>query len=468
MAKKVIPEKTPIPEQAPELRITNFNEVALGYTDDQAVFEASRCLQCKKPVCIAGCPVGIDIPRFVDMVAHGDFKRAVEIIREKNALPAVCGRVCPQESQCELVCVMGKKYQPLAIGRLERFVADFAREQSNGAPLFIPAKKTGKSVAVVGGGPAGLTVAGELARLGHRVTVFEALHKIGGVLVYGIPEFRLPKAILQAEVDQLAELGVEFRTNYVVGRTEMVDELLGRYNAVFIGTGAGLPYFMNVPGENLNGVYSANEFLTRLNLMRAYLFPQWNTPVKVGKRVAVIGGGNTAMDAVRTAKRMGAEHAYLVYRRSRNELPARLEEAHHAEQEGIEFRFLEAPVAVQGDAKGWVTGLELIKMQLGEPDESGRRRPVPIENSNYVLEVDTVVVAIGQGPNPLIPQTTPGLKIGKHGVIVVDPETGATSKPGVFAGGDVATGGATVILAMGAGKKAAKAIHQYLAGEILL
>jgi glutamate synthase (NADPH/NADH) small chain len=357
---------------------------------------------------------------------------------------------------------MGKKYQPLAIGRLERFVADYTRDQSNGAPIFIPAPETGKSVAVVGGGPAGLTVAGELARLGHRVTVFEALHKIGGVLVYGIPEFRLPKAILQAEVNQLAELGVEFRTNYVVGRTEMVDELLSRYNAVFIGTGAGLPYFMNVPGENLNGVYSANEFLTRLNLMRAYLFPRWDTPVKVGKRVAVIGGGNTAMDAVRTAKRMGAEHAYLVYRRSRNEIPARAEEVHHAEQEGIEFRFLEAPVAVKGDAKGWVSGIEIIKMQLGEPDESGRRRPVPIENSNYTLDIDTVVVAIGQGPNPLIPQTTPGLKIGKHGIIVVDPETGATSKPGVFAGGDVATGGATVILAMGAGKKAAAAIHEYL------
>ncbi|NUM76441.1 FAD-dependent oxidoreductase, partial [candidate division KSB1 bacterium] len=309
---------------------------------------------------------------------------------------------------------------------------------------------------------AGLTVAGELIQLGYRVTVFEALHKLGGVLVYGIPEFRLPKAILQAEVDQLAEMGVEFRTNHVVGRTELVDELLGRYDAVFIGTGAGLPYFMNVPGENLNGVYSANEFLTRLNLMRAYRFPEWDTPIKVGKRVAVIGGGNTAMDAVRTAKRMGAEHAYLVYRRSRTELPARAEEVHHAEEEGIEFRFLEAPLAVTGNGKGWVTHIELIKMQLGEPDESGRRRPVPIENSNYTLEVDTVVVAIGQGPNPLIPRTTPGLKTGKHGIITIDPETGATSKPGVFAGGDVATGGATVILAMGAGKKAAQAIHEFL------
>jgi glutamate synthase (NADPH/NADH) small chain len=462
MAKKVIPEKVPIPEQAPDLRITNFDEVALGYGDDQAVIEASRCLQCKKPTCIAGCPVGIDIPRFVDMLAQGNFERAAEIIREKNALPAVCGRVCPQESQCELACVMGKKYQPIAIGRLERFAADFMREQSNGKPLFVPARSTGKSVAVVGAGPAGLTVAGELARFGHRVTVFEALHKVGGVLVYGIPEFRLPKAILQAEVDKLAELGVEFRTNYVIGRTEMVDELLSRYHAVFIGTGAGLPYFMDVPGENLNGVYSANEFLTRLNLMRAYLFPQWDTPIKVGKRVAVIGGGNTAMDAVRTAKRMGAEHAYLIYRRSRKELPARLEEVHHAEEEGIEFRFLEAPVAIRGDAKGWVTGIELIRMQLGEPDESGRRRPMPIENSNYVLDVDNVVVAIGQGPNPLIPQTTPGLQTGKHGIIAVDPETGATSKPGVFAGGDVATGGATVILAMGAGQKAATAIHEYL------
>ncbi len=465
MAKKIIPEKTPIPEQAPELRITNFNEVALGYDDNQAVLEASRCLQCKKPVCISGCPVGIDIPRFVDMVAQGNFKRAVDIIREKNALPAVCGRVCPQESQCELVCVMGKKYQSVAIGRLERFVADHTRSQSNGSNgklHFTPSRSTGKSVAVVGAGPAGLTVAGELARLGHRVTVFEALHKLGGVLVYGIPEFRLPKAILQTEIDSLQEIGVEFRANYVVGRTELVDELLDRYNAVFIGTGAGLPYFMEVPGENLNGVYSANEFLTRLNLMRAYLFPQWDTPIKVGKRVAVIGGGNTAMDAVRTAKRMGAEHAYLIYRRSRNELPARLEEAHHAEEEGIEFRFLEAPVAVRGDAKGWVTGIELIKMQLGEPDDSGRRRPVPIENSNYSIDVDSVVVAIGQGPNPLIPQTTPGLKTGRHGVIVVDPETGATSKPGVFAGGDVASGGATVILAMGAGQKAAKAIHEYL------
>ncbi|NUO84082.1 FAD-dependent oxidoreductase, partial [candidate division KSB1 bacterium] len=324
------------------------------------------------------------------------------------------------------------------------------------------ANKQSKSVAVVGGGPAGLTVAGELIQLGYRVTVLEALHKLGGVLVYGIPEFRLPKAILQAEVDQLAEMGVEFRTNHVVGRTELVDELLGRYDAVFIGTGAGLPYFMNVPGENLNGVYSANEFLTRLNLMRAYRFPEWDTPIKVGKRVAVIGGGNTAMDAVRTAKRMGAEHAYLIYRRSRTELPARAEEVHHAEEEGIAFRFLEAPVAVQGNRKGWVTHIELIKMQLGEPDESGRRRPVPIANSNYTIEVDTVVVAIGQGPNPLIPRTTPGLKTGKHGIITIDPETGATSKPGVFAGGDVATGGATVILAMGAGKKAAQAIHTYL------
>lgn len=461
MAKKIVPEKYPAAEQAPELRITNFNEVALGYDDDQAVLEANRCLQCKKPVCIAGCPVGIDIPRFVDMVAHGDFKRALAIIREKNALPAVCGRVCPQENQCELVCVMGKKYQPLAIGRLERFVADHA-SQTNGDAHSDRAPSSGKSVAVVGAGPAGLTVAGELIRLGHRVTVFEALHKLGGVLVYGIPEFRLPKAILQTEVDRLAEMGVEFRTNYVVGRTEMVDELLARYHAVFIGTGAGLPYFMNVPGENLNGVYSANEFLTRINLMRAYRFPVWDTPIKVGKRVAVIGGGNTAMDAVRTAKRMGAEHAYLIYRRSRHELPARAEEVHHAEEEGIAFRFLEAPLAVRGNAKGWVTGIELIKMQLGEPDESGRRRPVPIENSNYVLDLDTVVVAIGQGPNPLIPQTTTGLQTSKRGVIVVNPETGATSKLGVFAGGDVATGGATVILAMGAGKKAAQAIHAYL------
>lgn len=462
MAKKVIPEKTPMPEQAPQRRITNFDEVALGYDDDQAVFEASRCLQCKKPVCIAGCPVGIDIPAFVDRVAQGDFIRAAEIIRTKNALPAVCGRVCPQESQCELVCVMGKKYQPIAIGRLERFVADYVREQSNGKSSIKISDKQSKSVAVVGGGPAGLTVAGELIQLGYRVTVFEALHKLGGVLVYGIPEFRLPKAILQTEVDRLAESGVEFRTNYVVGRTEMVDELLDRYHAVFIGTGAGLPYFMNVPGENLNGVYSANEFLTRINLMRAYRFPEWDTPIKVGKRVAVIGGGNTAMDAVRTAKRMGAEHAYLVYRRSRTELPARAEEVHHAEEEGIEFRFLEAPVAVTGNSRGWVTHIELIKMQLGEPDESGRRRPVPIENSNYTLDIDTVVVAIGQGPNPLIPRTTPGLKTGKHGIITIDPETGATSKPGVFAGGDVATGGATVILAMGAGKKAAEAIHEYL------
>ena len=462
MAKKIIPEKYPTAEQAPELRITNFNEVALGYHDDQAVLEASRCLQCKKPVCIAGCPVGIDSPRFVDMVAHGDFKRGLAIIREKNALPAVCGRVCPQENQCELVCVMGKKYQPLAIGRLERFVADYEAQQSNGVAHCERAPASGKSVAVVGAGPAGLTVAGELLRLGHRVTVFEALHKLGGVLVYGIPEFRLPKAILQNEVDRLAEMGVEFRTNYVVGRTEMVEELLSRYNAVFIGTGAGLPYFMNVPGENLNGVYSANEFLTRLNLMRAYRFPEWDTPIKVGKRVAVIGGGNTAMDAVRTAKRMGAEHAYLIYRRSRHELPARAEEVHHAEEEGIEFRFLEAPLAVRGNAQGRVTGIEAIKMQLGEPDESGRRRPVPIENSNYVLNLDTVVVAIGQGPNPLIPQTTSGLQTSKRGVIVVNPETGATSKPGVFAAGDVATGGATVILAMGAGKKAALAIHAYL------
>lgn len=461
MGKKVQPEKIAMPEQPPAERIYNFGEVALGYTDDLAVIEANRCLQCKKPVCIDGCPVGIDIPQFVDMVACGDFVKAAEIIRTKNALPAVCGRVCPQESQCELTCAIGKRYQPIAIGRLERFVADYTRATGT-LPMPSLQRANGKSIAVVGSGPAGLTVAGEMIKLGYRVTVFEALNKIGGVLVYGIPEFRLPKAILQDEVDTLQKMGVEFRTSYVIGRTELLDELRARYHAVFIGTGAGLPHFMNVPGENFNGVYSANEFLTRVNLMRAYRFPEWDTPVKVGRRLAVIGGGNTAMDAVRTAKRLGVEHAYLIYRRSRNELPARAEEVHHAEEEGIEFRLLEAPVAVKGNSQGWVTGLELVKMELGEPDESGRRRPLPIAGSNYILDVDTVVVAVGQGANPLIPRTTKALQISSKGYIVTDAETGATSLPGVYAGGDVATGGATVILAMGAGQRAAAAMHKYL------
>ncbi len=453
-----------MPEQEPRARAKNFDEVPFGYTADLAKLEASRCLQCKKPSCIQGCPVSIDIPAFIKLIFEEDFLGAARKLKEMNSLPAVCGRVCPQEDQCEKLCVVGKKGEPVAIGRLERFAAD--HERGHGEFIMPPmAPPTGKKVAVVGSGPAGLTLAGDLIKKGHGVTIFEALHKTGGVLVYGIPEFRLPKAIVQAEVDYLEKIGVEIRTNMVVGKIYTVDELMANgYDAVFLGTGAGLPTFMNIPGENFNGVYSANEYLTRSNLMKAYLFPQYDTPVVKGRNVAVLGGGNVAMDSARTALRLGAENVYIVYRRSKKELPARIEEVHHAEEEGVQFNFLTLPIEITGNEDGWVCGMKCLRMELGEPDQSGRRRPIPIPGSEFFLEVDTVIVAIGTGANPLIPSTTPDLKINKWGYIIADPETGATSKPGVYAGGDIVTGSATVILAMGAGRKAADAIHKYLTG----
>lgn len=461
-AMKKSKKREPMPEQNPKVRIQNFNEVALGYTKENALREASRCLNCKNMPCVEGCPVNVQIPVFIKKIKEGDFMGAIHTIKETNSLPAVCGRVCPQETQCESRCVLGKKGQPIAIGRLERFAADYELSQGD---VRIPqiAKPTGKKVAVVGAGPSGLTVAGELAKKGHAVTIFEALHKAGGVLVYGIPEFRLPKAIVQREVDYVGKLGVQIKVDTIIGQTTTVDELFEQgFDAIFVGTGAGLPYFMDVPGENLNGVYSANEFLTRANLMKAYLFPEYDTPVRVGSRVAVIGGGNVAMDGARVSKRMGADHVYLIYRRSRAEMPARAEEAHHAEEEGIDFRLLTAPVRVIGDEHGWVKGIECVKMELGEPDASGRRRPVEIKGSNHIIDVDVIIVAIGQGPNPILTSTTEGLKLRKSGNIEADPETGKTSRKGVFAGGDIVTGAATVILAMGAGRKAAAAIDEYL------
>ncbi len=458
---KVIPTKTPMREQPPHERIHNFDEVPFGYSPEEAMAEAQRCLQCKKPGCIRGCPVGIDIRGFIALVAQGDFLGAATLIKKTNALPAVTGRVCPQEVQCEQVCALSKRFESVAIGRLERFVADWEAAHGDGR---LPERQppTGKRVAVVGSGPAGITVAAGLALLGHEVTMFEALHEAGGVLVYGIPEFRLPKAIVAREVDYVCRLGVKLVKNFVVGRIRTLDELLEEFDAVFLGTGAGLPWFMGIPGENLNGVYSANEYLTRVNLMKAYRFPEYDTPIVRGRRVATIGGGNVAMDAARTALRLGAEVSMIVYRRSRDEMPARAEEIHHAEQEGIQFELLTTPVALHSDDNGWVKEMECIRNELGAPDASGRRRPVPIEGSNFRIPVDTVVVAIGQAPNPLIPRTTSGLTTGKNGVIVVDEETMKTSRRGVFAGGDVATGGATVILAMGQGKKAARAIDEYL------
>jgi glutamate synthase (NADPH) small chain len=464
-ARKPRPPRQKMPEQPPAERAKNFLEVPYGYTPELAELEASRCLQCKKPACVAGCPVEVDIPGFIKKVVEADYLGAARVIKSTNSLPAVCGRVCPQEEQCEKLCVLAKKGESVAVGRLERFAADYEREHGDGAlPENAPA--TGKQVAVVGSGPAGLTCAGDLVKLGHEVTVFEALHKAGGVLVYGIPEFRLPKAIVQAEVDYLKSLGVKVELNQPIGMSETIDELLaGDFDAIFVGTGAGLPYFLGIDGENLNAVYSANEYLTRSNLMKAYLFPEYETPIIRGKQVAVIGGGNVAMDSARTALRLGAEKVYIVYRRSRKEMPARDEEIHHAEEEGIDFQLLTNPTRVLGDDKGWVQGMECLRMELGEPDDSGRRRPVPIEGSEFVMDLDVVVVAVGNGPNPLIPQTTPGLETGKWGNINADEETGLTSKPGVFAGGDVVTGAATVILAMGAGRRAAVAIDKHLKGS---
>lgn len=456
--------KNPMPAQPAAARIKNFDEVPYGYTRELALAEARRCLQCKNPRCVTGCPVGIDIPGFIKQIEQENFQGAIDVLKDKNSLPAVCGRVCPQEEQCEKLCIVGIKNEPVAIGRLERFAADWAAKE--GKTAIAKESPQGQKVAIVGSGPAGLAAAGELVKRGYCVTIFEALHKPGGVLMYGIPEFRLPKAIVQQEIDALADLGVEIRVNTVVGRTITVDELLNEegYEAVFVGSGAGLPYFLGIPGENLNGVYSANEFLTRTNLMRAYRFPQWDTPIHIGKRVAVVGAGNVAMDAARTALRLGAEESYIVYRRSEAEMPARIEEIEHAREEGIIFNLLTNPVEILGDEKGWVTGLKCIKMELGEPDSSGRRRPLPVEGSEFVLPMDVVVVAVGQGPNPLIPCTTEGLETNKWGNIVAD-SSGKTSMPGVFAGGDVVTGAATVILAMGAGKKAAAAIDEYLQGK---
>jgi len=465
MAKKIGQKtKTPMPCQDAVERSHNFQEVALGYSEAMAVAEANRCIDCKNQPCIKGCPVEIDIPRFVTQVAAGDFRGAFATLSEKNLLPAICGRVCPQEDQCECECTLGKKFDPVAIGRLERFIADWAAEHGIEAEAA-RAEPTGHKVAVVGSGPAGLTVAADLARRGHSVTIFEALHKPGGVLVYGIPEFRLPKDIVAREVHALERLGVEIKLNHIIGRTFTIDELFSElgYEAVFVGTGAGLPHFPKIPGINLVGVYSANEYLTRSNLMKGYKFPEADTPMIRGRRVAVIGGGNTAMDAVRTAKRLGAEHAYLVYRRTHAEMPARKEEIEHAEEEGVEVILLAAPTAIMGDERGRVRGMRCQRMELGEPDSSGRRSPVPIPGSEFDLEVEVVVFAVGQGANPLIRDTTPDLHVNRWGNIVADAGTGATEKKGVFAGGDIVTGGATVISAMGAGRRAARAIDQYLA-----
>ena len=459
-ARKPRAPRQPLPERPARERVTDFQEVATGFSAEQAVIEAERCLQCKKPLCVQGCPVGIDIPAFIKPIVEGDFAAAGRRIKEDTNLPAVCGRVCPQESQCEEVCILGKKGEPVAIGALERFVADYGSQEDTHA------EPSGKRVAVVGGGPAGLTAAGELARLGHQVTVYEALHETGGVLVYGIPEFRLPKEIVRREVEALEGLGVDFRMNVVIGRSLSIDDLFNEgADAVFVGTGAGLPYFLDIPGENLNGVYTANEFLTRVNLMKAYRFPDYHTPVYVGKRVAVFGGGNTAMDAARTALRMGPESVKLIYRRSEAEMPARLEEVHHGKDEGVEFVTLCSPVEFLDDGESWVGGVKVIHMELGEPDASGRRRPLPIAGSEEVIDIDMAIIAIGNGPNTLIPQTTPGLETSSHGTILAEERTGHTHRRGVFAGGDVVTGAATVIQAMGAGKTAAAAIHEFLTSD---
>ncbi|WP_127837121.1 NADPH-dependent glutamate synthase [Clostridium prolinivorans] len=458
-------KRIPIREQNPKVRVTNFDEVCLGYTKEEAMQEASRCLNCKNPRCVANCPVSISIPEFISQVKEGNFEKAAKIIAKSSALPAVCGRVCPQENQCEGQCVLGIKGEAVAIGKLERFVADWSRE--NNIDLSETKPKNGKKVAVIGSGPAGLTCAGDLAKLGYDVTIFEALHEPGGVLVYGIPEFRLPKdTVVKHEVDNVKKSGVKIETNVIVGKTVTIDQLFEEegFNAVFIGSGAGLPKFMGIPGENLNGVFSANEFLTRNNLMKAFK-QNYDTPIKVGKKVAVVGGGNVAMDAARTALRLGAE-VHIVYRRSEKELPARVEEVHHAKEEGVIFDLLTNPVEIIGDENGWVKGMKCIRMELGEPDASGRRKPVEVKGSEFIMDVDTVIMSLGTSPNPLISSTTKGLEINKHKCIVAEEETGRTSREGVFAGGDAVTGAATVILAMGAGKKAAKAIDEYLSKQI--
>jgi glutamate synthase (NADPH/NADH) small chain len=448
-------------ERPAEVRRGDFNEVPLGYTPYEAKAEAARCLLCKKPQCVPGCPVGIDIPGFVKLIVDGKFEEAADRILLVNALPAICGRVCPQETQCEVLCLLGKKGEPLSIGNLERFVADWKRERGT-CPLPAAPASTGKKVAIVGSGPAGLTCAGELIGRGHSATIFEAFHKTGGVLVYGIPEFRLPKAIVQDEVNRLVARGVKIVTNNVVGKLDTVDELLAEYDAVFIGVGAGAPMFLGIPGEDLLGVYSANEYLTRTNLMRAYDREHADTPILQSKRVAVVGGGNVAMDSARTALRLGADEVYIIYRRSRTELPARAAEVHHADEEGIKFNLLTNPTRLLGNEKGWVTGIECQRQELGEPDASGRRRPIPIEGSEFVFDVDTVIIAIGNQPNPIVPKSTPDMKTNKWGLILVDGKTGRSTKPRVWSGGDIVTGSATVISAMGAGQAAARDIDAYL------
>lgn len=455
-------QKIPMPEQDPNVRNKNFEEVSYGYTEEMAVEEAQRCLNCKNKPCMGGCPVNVKIPEFIALIAEGKFEEAYLKISETSTLPAVCGRVCPQESQCEKYCVRGIKGEPVAIGRLERFAADWYMKNVK-AEIKKP-EPNGKKVAIIGAGPSGLTCAGDLAKLGYEVSVFEAFHTAGGVLMYGIPEFRLPKSIVQTEINKLKELGVEIHTDMVIGKVLSVDELLNEegFDAAFIGTGAGLPSFMNIEGESLNGVYSANEFLTRINLMKAYRFPEYDTPIYMGKNVVVVGGGNVAMDAARSAKRMGAENVSIVYRRSEEEMPARREEIHHAKEEGIDFKVLCNPVRIIGTEDGWAEKVECVRMELGEPDESGRRRPSAVEDSEFTVDAEVVIIAIGQSPNPLIRNTTPDLETNKRGCIVAKNEAGETSKEGVWAGGDAVTGAATVILAMGAGKSAAQAIDEYL------
>jgi len=457
-------EQIPMPEQEPKERIYNFKEVPLGYTQEQAIYEAQRCLQCKNAKCVPGCPAEINIPKFIEKIVEEDFTSAYLEILKTDDLPAMTGRVCPQEEQCQQVCILEKQGKPIAIGRLERFVADWARENNIHGKLPKVSKKEQK-IAIVGSGPAGLTCAADLAKLGYEVTIFEALHQPGGVLVYGIPEFRLPKSIVEYEVKEIEKLGVKVITDFVVGTTKSVDKLTQKFDAIFLANGAGAPRFMNIPGENLNDVYSANEFLTRANLMKAYLFPKYDTPIKIGKRAATIGAGNVAMDSARTALRLGAEKSYIVYRRSRKEVPARSEEVHHAEEEGIIFNFLTLPVKVLGDDKGNVMGMECIKMKLGEPDDSGRRRPVPIPGSNFVIEVDMVIDAIGTSANPIVARSATGVEINQWGYFIIDDNTKATTKEGIFAGGDIVRGSATVISAVGDGKVAARAINEFLSSD---